>query len=203
MVQAQEVKEKVKIVEEYFTINMLPRYQLSPLQLFKINLLEFERHSRMLEKIIEESIKQTLFRKSIYIDKNLATRETHALNDEAAYNVESQIDRLFKGSKHPYFNRKPEKSTHGQLLDGDTLYKLGQMDIDKYEAWLQRKAEVQRKSPGAKVPVLSKTDEMRLKQKQLEKEAEARYLERIAILSASRDADDPAFYDIPILPYVP
>ena len=44
---------------------------------------------------------------------------------------------------------------------------------------------------------------MRAKQKQLEKEAEARYLERIAILSASRDADDPAFYDIPILPYVP
>jgi len=44
---------------------------------------------------------------------------------------------------------------------------------------------------------------MRVKQKQLEKEAEARYLERIAILSASRDADDPAFYDIPILPYVP
>ena len=68
---------------------MLPRYQLTPLQLFKINLLEFERHSRMLEKIIEESIKQTLFHKSIYIDKNLATRETHAVNDEAAYNVES------------------------------------------------------------------------------------------------------------------
>jgi hypothetical protein len=44
---------------------------------------------------------------------------------------------------------------------------------------------------------------MRVKQKQLEKEAEARYLERIAILSASHNTDDPAFYDIPILPYVP
>ena len=68
---------------------MLPRYQLTPLQLFKINLLEFERHSRMLEKIIEESIKQSKFFKSIYIDKNLATRETHGLNDEAAKNVEA------------------------------------------------------------------------------------------------------------------
>ena len=68
---------------------MLPRNQLTPLQLLKINLLEFERHSRMLEKIIEDSIKQTLFRKSIYIDKTLATREMHAVNDKAAYNIES------------------------------------------------------------------------------------------------------------------
>lgn len=79
----------------------------------------------MLAKIIDESIKQSLFRVSIYIDKHMASRDTHAVNDESAQNIEAQIDKKFKGSKHPCFNRKQVKTKHGVLADGETLYKLG------------------------------------------------------------------------------
>ena len=51
---------------------------------------------------------------------------------------------MFSGSKHPYFNKKIVKTKHGLYADGDTLFKLGQIDIDQYEKWLQEKAEANR-----------------------------------------------------------
>ena len=66
-----------------------------------------------------------MFAGSVYIDKHLASRYTHAVNDEAAINIEQKINKIFKGSKHPYFNRKPVKTRHAVDIEGDTLFKLG------------------------------------------------------------------------------
>jgi len=66
----------------------------------------------------------------------------HAVNDASAQQIINKLDKKFKGSKHPYFNRKPVATEHGVQVDGETLFKLGQIDVDEYDKWLNEKAEL-------------------------------------------------------------
>ena len=104
-------------------------------------MLEFERHARVLERMIQSDISKNMFSKSVYLNEHKATNDLHAVNDAAAKQIVAKPNKRFKGSKHPYFNRKPVPTEHGLHMDGDTLFKLGQIDVEAYQSWLEQKIE--------------------------------------------------------------
>ena len=85
--------------------------------------------------------------------------------------------------------------------NGETLFKLGQIDIPQYEKWLQEKSNACRNAGKVVDLVYSHKREEKAKERLLEKEEEKRYLERIARLNGITDMYEANLYDIPIEPY--
>ena len=94
-----------------------------------------------------------------------------------------------------------QKTKHGLYCNGETLFKLGQIDIAEYEKWLEEKANASRNAGKVVELIYSKKREEKAKKRLLDKEEEKRYLERMAKLNGVTDLYEANLYDIPIEPY--
>jgi uncharacterized membrane protein YccC len=100
--------------------------QMNPLQLFKLNLLEYERHSRMLRQFLNM---KSAHLNSDFLERFQAARDMLAVNDEEF--VKTIVKKSYRESKLANaLTSKLERSRHGVVCDGENLFKLGQIDID-------------------------------------------------------------------------